>query len=61
MTPTLEDRPIAWLHTIREPSAVEPSRMLSFSEDNPWSHWMDDHKEQCEYTRTPLYRLAEEK
>jgi len=46
--------PSGWLHHIKEPNGSE-WKMYSASQDNPWSHWVEEHKDGCTYTRTPLY------
>lgn len=51
--------PVAWIHEISEP-AKGTSQLLSFSPDNPWSHWVESHREQCSYNCTPLYRASKE-
>ena len=52
MEPTL--KPTAWLHEITEPERGHSS-IFSRSADNPWSHWMKSHLDQCVYKATPLY------
>lgn len=46
--------PTAWLHEITEPNR-DTSVMLSLSADNPWSHWVEAHRDRCKYKVTPLY------
>jgi hypothetical protein len=52
---TNPESPLGYLHEIVEPDRVEPMRMYSASSDNPWSHWTEKHKAQCQYKCTPLY------
>jgi hypothetical protein len=48
-----EMKPVAWLHEITETNEIA-LKILSGSEENPWSHWMAEHLERCVYTKTPL-------
>jgi hypothetical protein len=49
--------PVAWAHEIKEPDR-STLRLLSYSPTNPWSHWLESHREKCTYTVTPLYAAA---
>lgn len=51
--PALE-QPKGYLHEINEPYRGW-SQMYSASEKNPWSHWVKEHADKCEYRCTPLY------
>jgi hypothetical protein len=51
--------PVAWLHVIQEPDTSHPQTMYSGSPDNPWSHWLESHRDQCVYSCTPLYTALE--
>ncbi|MDI1266812.1 MAG: hypothetical protein PS018_26465 [bacterium] len=46
--------PVAWRHEIVEPDGTVNS-LLSNSSDNPFSHWLEKHRDECTYTVTPLY------
>lgn len=46
--------PVAWLHKIKEPD-MEAMQVFSWSDANPWSHWLSKHMEECSYSVTPLF------
>jgi NTP pyrophosphatase (non-canonical NTP hydrolase) len=45
---------VAWLHKVTEPDGSSHD-LFSDSPNNPWSHWVEAHREQCIYAATPLY------
>ena len=53
-----DQKPVAYLHKIIEPYDGE-QKLLSFSADNPWSHWLSDYTGKCVYSCTPLVPIEE--
>lgn len=45
---------VGYHHTIIEPDGKEIS-IFSLSADNPWSHWVQNHRDQCKYSALALY------
>jgi hypothetical protein len=48
------EQPSGYLHQITEPGGGV-NQMYSSSGANPWSHWVESHRDQCIYSCTPLY------
>lgn len=60
-TPEPPAVPVAYMHEITEPEPMAGGShhvMYSASANNPWSHWVQQHREKCEYRCTPLYTRA---
>jgi hypothetical protein len=49
--------PKGYLHEVTEPDG-RYNRLYSQYPSNPWSHWLENYKGECKYTRTPLYDRA---
>lgn len=54
--PVVAGDPVAWMHAIIEPGREgEPEFMVSRQPENPWRHWLESHRDKCQYSCTPLY------